>query len=67
MIILNLKTILAQKGMSQYRLAKEMQVKQQFISRLANEEPTRINADTLNKICKVLDVQPGDLLEYRPD
>ena len=34
---------------------------------LKNGRAKAVKIDTLNKICKALDCQPGDILEYRPD
>lgn len=39
------------------------------VSRLKNMRtmPRRLDSDTLTKLCKALDCQPGDLLRYLPD
>ena len=37
------------------------------ISILKNGKAKAVKLDTLNKICRALDCQPGDLLEYVPD
>jgi putative transcriptional regulator len=37
------------------------------VSILKNGKAKAIKVETLNKLCRVLDCQPGDLLEYRPD
>ncbi|WP_370459436.1 helix-turn-helix domain-containing protein [uncultured Dubosiella sp.] len=37
------------------------------LSKIKNNKVNAIRFSTLNKICEVLDCQPGDLLEYEPD
>jgi putative transcriptional regulator len=37
------------------------------IAKLRNNPPSRIDTDTLNKLCMALRCQPGDLLRYVPD
>ncbi len=37
------------------------------IAKLRNNPPSRLDTDTLNKLCKALQCQPGDLLRYVPD
>lgn len=49
-------------GFSTYRLRKEKLLPEGTIQHLRNNEP--INFSSLGSICKMLDCQPGDLLEY---
>lgn len=37
------------------------------LHRIYNDETTRIEFDTLSKLCNVLEVTPGDILKYVPD
>jgi putative transcriptional regulator len=64
-----LASILQQKGWSPYRLARMTGLTVPTAYRLA--DPTlrfgRFTADTLDRLCAALDVQPGDLLEWMPD
>ena len=50
-------------GWSAYRLVKERQLGNGTITRLRNGES--ITTDTIDTICKLLDCQPGDILEYK--
>ena len=64
-----LASILQQKGWSPYRLARMTGLTVPTAYRLA--DPTlrfgRFTADTLDRLCAALDVQPGELLEWVPD
>ena len=44
-----------------------MGITAQNLSILKNDKARAIRFDTLNKLCKVLDCQPGDLLTYEAD
>ncbi len=59
-----LDDVLAEKGKSRYWLAKETGISEQNLRRLAKQETTGIDFDTLEKICEKLGCQPGDLLVY---
>jgi putative transcriptional regulator len=65
----HLASILQQKGWSPYRLARMTGLTVPTAYRLA--DPTlrfgRFTADTLDRLCAALDVQPGELLEWVPD
>jgi putative transcriptional regulator len=56
---------LSAAGWSTYRLYHERQLPNSVIGRLRNGDA--ISTDTLGKICKLLDCQPGDILSYVPD
>jgi putative transcriptional regulator len=65
----NLARILARKGWTPYRLARETGLTVPTAYRLADPELQfgRFTADTLDRICAALDVQPGELLEWLPE
>jgi putative transcriptional regulator len=69
MIRFRLATILARKGWTPYRLARETGLTVPTAYRLADPELEfgRFTADTLDRICAALNVQPGDLLEWVPE
>ena len=69
MIRFHLASILERKGWTPYRLARETGLTIPTAYRLADPELRfgRFTADTLNRLCAVLDVQPGDLLEWVPE
>lgn len=66
MLKLKLDEILQKRERSAYSVAKETGIGQQTLWRLRHDK-TLPNPKTLNLLCKVLDCQPGDLLEYIPD
>ena len=67
MIIVNLDVMLARRKMRSKELAERIGITEQNISLLKSGKVRGVRFDTLAKICEVLDCQPGDLLEYRPD
>lgn len=69
MIRFRLAAILARKGWTPYRLARETGLTVPTAYRLADPELEfgRFTADTLDRICAALNVQPGDLLEWVPE
>lgn len=66
-IVVNLDVMLAKRKMSMTELAKEVGVTMANLSVLKNNKAKAVRFSTLEKICEVLDCQPGDILEYRPD
>lgn len=68
MIRFHLATILHRKGWTPYRLARETGLTVPTAYRLADPklEFGRFTADTLDRLCSALDVQPGELLEWVP-
>lgn len=62
MIEIQLKNMLAKRGQSLYWLAQETDTHYPGLWRLAEGDVTRVTIDTLDRICEVLDCQPGDLL-----
>lgn len=56
---------LQEHGYSSYKLAKEKLLSGSSIQKLRNGEP--LGADGLNTLCRLLQCQPGDLLEYHED
>ena len=66
-IVVNLDVMLAKRKMRSKELAERIDLTEQNISLLKSGKVRGMRFDTLSKICSVLDCQPGDLLEYRPD
>ena len=66
-IIVNLDVMLAKRKMRSKILAEHVGITEQNISLLKSGKVRGIRFDTLEAICKALDCQPGDILEYRPD
>ena len=67
MIIVNIDVMLAKRKMSVTQLTKEVGITMANISILKNGKAKAIRFETLDKICKALDCQPGDILEWRDD
>lgn len=66
MIVVNLDVMLARRKMRSKELSERIGLTEQNVSLLKSGKVKGIRFDTLDKICLVLDCQPGDILEYRP-
>lgn len=66
-IIVNLDIMLARRKMRSKELAERIGITEANVSVLKSGKVKGIRFDTLDKICRVLDCQPGDILEYRSD
>ena len=65
-IIINIDVMLAKRKRSVTELSEKVGITMANISILKNGKAKAIKVDTLNKICRELDCQPGDILEYVP-
>lgn len=63
----NVQDTLKNKGYTTYILQKKLKVPGAVVDKLKNNDPMVFNMVTINKICALLDCQPGDILEYVPD
>ncbi len=63
MVYLRVNELLKEKNKSKYWLIKNMEGSYQAISRLINNETIAIHFDTIDKICDLLDCEPGDLFK----
>lgn len=63
-IRINLDVVLAKKKMSVTELSERVGITMANISILKNGKAKAIRFTTLDKICEVLECQPGDILEY---
>ena len=66
-IIIHIDVMLAKRKMSVTELAEKVGITLANISVLKNGKVKAIRLSTLEAICKALQCQPGDILEYRPD
>lgn len=66
-IIINIDVMLAKRKMSVTELSEKLDITMANVSILKNGKAKAIKLDTLNRLCKALDCQPADLLEYQPD
>lgn len=64
-IIINIDIMLAKRKMSVTELTEKVGITMANISVLKNGKAKAIRFSTLEAICKALDCQPGDILEYR--
>jgi putative transcriptional regulator len=67
MIVINIDVMLAKRKMSVTELASRVGITIANISVLKNGRAKAVKIDTLDKICKALECQPGDILEWRPE
>lgn len=65
-IVINLDVVLAQRKMKSKELAKKIGITEANISILKSGKAKAIRFSTLEAICKELDCQPGDVLEFKP-
>ncbi len=65
MIVINLDVMLAKRKMSSLELANKVGITQANLSILKTGKARAIRFSTLDAICKELDCQPADILEYR--
>ena len=64
-IIINLDIALAKKKMRSKELAEAIGITEQNLSILKTGKARALRLSTLDTICKVLECQPGDLLEFK--
>jgi DNA-binding Xre family transcriptional regulator len=61
-----IKQVLDSKGKTRYWLWKETRLSQNTAYRLYDDPEHIPNGEVLDRLCRVLSVQPGELLEYLP-
>ena len=66
-IIVNLDVMMAKRKMSMTQLAQEVDITMANLSILKNNKAKAVRFSTLDAICKTLNCQPGDILEYEED
>lgn len=66
-IVVNLDVMLAKRKMRSKQLAESLGITEQNVSLLKSGKVKGVRFETLDKICEILDCQPGDILEYRQD
>ncbi|SDC50237.1 helix-turn-helix domain-containing protein [Geotoga petraea] len=66
-IIINIDVMLAKRKMSVTELSEKVGITMSNISILKNGKVKAIKLSTLDSICRVLECQPGDILEYKKD
>jgi len=66
-IIVNLDVMMAKRKISSSELAEKVGITMANLSILKTNKGKAIRFSTLDAICKALDCQPGDILEYKGD
>ena len=66
-IIVNIEVMLAKRKMSVTELSGKLGITMANVSILKNGKAKAVKIETLNKLCKALDCQPGDLFAYEED
>lgn len=66
-IIINIDVMMAKRKMSLGELAERVDITPANLSILKNGKAKAIRFSTLEAICRELDCQPGDIIEYRPE
>ena len=66
-IIINIDVMMAKRKMSAGELAERVGITPANLSILKNNKAKAVRFTTLEALCRALDCQPGDLMEYRPD
>ncbi len=66
-IIVNLDVMMAKRKMSVTELAGKVDITMANLSILKNNKAKAVRFTTLDAICRVLECQPGDILEYVED
>ena len=65
MIIVNLDVIMAKRKISSGELAEKVGITPANLSILKTNKAKAIRFSTLEKLCKILDCKPGDILDYK--
>ena len=66
-IVVNLDVMMARRKMSLNELSQRVDITLANLSILKNNKARAVRFTTLEAICKALDCQPGDILEFVPD
>ncbi|MHB8126827.1 MAG: helix-turn-helix domain-containing protein [Desulfitobacteriaceae bacterium] len=66
-IVVNLDVVMAKRKIGLSELAAKIDITLANLSILKNNKAKAIRFSTLEAICRALDCQPGDILEYKPN
>ena len=67
MILINLDVMMAKRKMSLNELSDKVGITLANLSILKNNHAKAVRLSTLDALCRALDCQPADILEFRPD
>lgn len=65
--MVNLDVVMAQRKMTLSQLSEQVDITLANLSILKNNKAKAVRFTTLEALCRALNCQPGDLMEYRPD
>ncbi len=66
MVVVQLDVMLAKRKMRSKELAERIGITEANLSLLKSGKVKGVRFETLEKVCAILECQPGDLLEFRP-
>ncbi len=66
-IKINLPVLLAQRGIKVADLDRQIDVSRSTLYRMYNNDVIKVDLDALDKLCKLLDCNPGDIILYEDD
>lgn len=66
-IYLNLNKLIQQRGMTSKELAEKVGITEANLSHIRTGQIKAVRFSTLNKLCEILECEPGDIIKYRPD
>ena len=66
-IVVNLDVVMARRKIGAGELAEKIGITSANLSILKNQKARAVRFSTLEDLCRVLDCQPGDILEYVPE
>ncbi|KND18062.1 XRE family transcriptional regulator [Enhydrobacter aerosaccus] len=67
MIVNRLPLLLAEKRLKVADAVRETGISKTTLHKIYNDQSTRIDFDTIDKLCEYLDVKVGDIFEYVPN
>ncbi|WP_440453922.1 helix-turn-helix domain-containing protein [Psychrobacter sp. ASPA161_9] len=67
MILCNLPVLLAERRMKVADLIRMTGISKSTMHKIYNEQTSRIDFETMDKICEALDIEVGDLFTYMPN
>ena len=67
MIVNRLPLLLAEKRLKVADAVRETGISKTTLHKIYNDQSTRIDFDTIDKVCEYLDVKVGDIFEYVPN
>ena len=65
MIVINLDAVMAKRKIKLIDLAEKVDITLANLSLLKTGKVRGVRFDTLNKLCEILDCQPGDIIKYK--